>query len=114
MAPKLLQRRRAVRFGAYVAATAKAKARTKVQAKAKAAQEQARFVRGRVRRKQRRRALTDLNTLAGECALLSAQVAVKTAAPADVERLRVGEAAAAGRGADQQGFQRPRPVHGIP
>ena len=58
-----------------------------MQAKAKAAQEQARFVRGRERRKHRRQALTDLNTLAGECALLSAQVAVKTAAPADVERL---------------------------
>ena len=51
------------------------------------AQMRARTVRHNARRKHRRKAVTDLNTLAGECGLLSSQLAVTTATPAGVERL---------------------------
>ena len=65
-------------------AVAKAKMVAKAQAKAKA---RARFGRANSRRQHRRRALAELNVLAGECGLFAAQVVVKVAVPAEVERL---------------------------
>ena len=45
------------------------------------------FSRANTRRQHRRRALGELNSLAAECGLSAAQVAVKAAMPAGVERL---------------------------
>ena len=73
------------------AAKANAKAKAKVAAKAASAkaeaQARARFRRANTRRQHRRLALADLNSLAGECGLLSAQVAVKAVTPAEVKQL---------------------------
>ena len=69
---------------AKAAAKASARARAKAKARAKA---RARFSRANARRQHRREALAQLNELAGECGLLSAQVVVKLAMPAEVERL---------------------------
>ena len=65
-------------------AVAKAKMVAKAQAKAKA---RARVGRANSRRHHRRQALAELNVLAGECGLFAAQVVVKVAVPAEVERL---------------------------
>ena len=88
---------------AVAKAVAKAKMVAKAQAKAKA---RARFGRANSRRQHRRRALAELNVLAGECGLFAAQVVVKVVAEiggADTPRQalggdawRVGAALAAG------------------
>ena len=80
MAPKAKSKAGAKAVARLARASAKAKAKAKAMASA-------RFNRANTRRQHRRRALTDLNSLADECGLFAAQVAVKTASPAAVERL---------------------------
>ena len=65
---------------------AKAIARARARAKAKA-KARVRFSRANARRQHRREALAELNALAGECGLFSAQIIVEVATPAEVERL---------------------------
>ena len=97
--------RAAAKAEAKAKASAKANARARAKAKAMA-KARARASRANARRQHRREALAQLNELAGECGLLSAQVVVKLAVPAEVERLvRLLEARCGG---DKQ--QRLRPA----